>query len=265
MSGNFYVYRYIRLDTNTPFYVGKGKGKRAFSIKTHNDFCRKIAYKHGYDVEILLNDLTEKEAFKKEVEFIKLYKSLGYCEANLTLGGEGWAGLKHSAESREKISNSLKGRKQTEEERMAHSISLKGKKKSLETKQKLSNALKGRTAWNKGLTKNTDERMKKVSISNKGKLSKQKGKKLGSYSFSRCENISKSLKNKYACGYISHRLGTKHSKEICEKMKTNHWSKNGKSAWNKGLTKKIDERVKRNGEATSRGKRLKTSKVESNE
>ena len=28
----YYIYRHIRLDTNTPFYVGKGKGYRAYKL-----------------------------------------------------------------------------------------------------------------------------------------------------------------------------------------------------------------------------------------
>ena len=30
MENNYYVYEWIRLDTNEPFYVGKGKNKRCY-------------------------------------------------------------------------------------------------------------------------------------------------------------------------------------------------------------------------------------------
>ena len=32
MENNYYVYEWIRLDTNEPFYVGKGKNKRCYKL-----------------------------------------------------------------------------------------------------------------------------------------------------------------------------------------------------------------------------------------
>jgi hypothetical protein len=104
---NFYVYRYIRLDTNTPFYVGKGKNYRAANINNHNKYCKRIAKSYGYKIEYILNKISENLAFAKEIEFIALYKSYGYCEANFTDGGEGPSGYKHTEEVKKKISIAL--------------------------------------------------------------------------------------------------------------------------------------------------------------
>lgn len=100
----FYVYRHIRLDTNTPFYVGKGSSKRAWSFHKRNSYHKAIIEKHEYNVEIMIDNLTEVEAFRKEKEFILFYKKLGFCEANFSFGGEGNSGWKHSEETKRKIS-----------------------------------------------------------------------------------------------------------------------------------------------------------------
>lgn len=86
---NFYVYRHIRLDTNTPFYIGKGKGYRAYIKTNRNSYWNNIVSSVGYKVEIVIINLTETEAFAEESSLIKLYKSFGHCEANLSDGGEG--------------------------------------------------------------------------------------------------------------------------------------------------------------------------------
>ena len=49
------------------------------------------------------------------------------------------------------------------------SRSNKGKTRNIETKKNISNSLKGKTAWNKGLTKETDIRVNRYSNSNLGK------------------------------------------------------------------------------------------------
>lgn len=110
-SIQFYIYRWIRLDTNTPFYVGKGKGRRAFDVKNgRNQYFKNIVNSVSTEVEIVLDNLTEAQAFEKEIEFIKLYKNLGYCEANLSLGGEGTSGNRQSIETIQKRISKSKGK-----------------------------------------------------------------------------------------------------------------------------------------------------------
>lgn len=106
---DFYVYRHIRLDSNTPFYIGKGKGFRAGKKTRRNQYWNNIVKSVGYKVEIVISNLTEEQSFRKEQELIKLYKKFGYCEANMSEGGEGPSNP--CKETRQKMSNSAKGNK----------------------------------------------------------------------------------------------------------------------------------------------------------
>lgn len=169
----FYVYRWIRLDTNQPFYVGKGKGNRSEQTKHgRNKYFRNILKVSGCEVEIMISNLTEAQAFVKEVEFITLYKSLGYCEANLTNGGEGSSGRIHSAETRAKISAAHVGKILSAETRAKMSATTRGRPGHIHTEEtlaKISTSLKGRPAWNKGIL-HSKETCKKMSDSAKGKI-----------------------------------------------------------------------------------------------
>lgn len=106
----YYVYRHLRLDSNTPFYVGKGQNQRAFDTYYRNQLHKRIVKKHGHKIEIIKYFKNENDAFRFERKLIKLYKSLGYCEANFTDGGEGLSGFSHSNISKNKIKNALSGR-----------------------------------------------------------------------------------------------------------------------------------------------------------
>lgn len=66
-----------------------------------------------------------------ECYYIELYKSRGYNLTNLTDGGQGGSGYKHTEESRERMRQSKLGQKLSEEHKNKISISIK--EKSLET------------------------------------------------------------------------------------------------------------------------------------
>lgn len=85
----YYVYRHIRLDKNTPFYVGKGCKGRAYHTANRNKYWKNIVSKNGYIVEIVKYFEKAEDVYLFESSLIKLYKSFLYCEANITLGGEG--------------------------------------------------------------------------------------------------------------------------------------------------------------------------------
>lgn len=141
----FYVYCYIRLDTNTPFYIGKGSGDRARDICDHNDYCKNIAKKHGCEIEFFYENLDEDKAFAKEKKLIKFFRKLGYCEANFTNGGEGPSGNVKSLETRAKMSLANKGKVLSMEHIAKISAANKGKKRSAEVRAKMSAFRKGKT------------------------------------------------------------------------------------------------------------------------
>ena len=87
----YYVYEWIRLDTNEPFYVGKGKGNRAFVLtRANNHHFNRIVNKYPVAVHILEEELTEMEAYQIECWYIHEYRDvIGYNLTNLTDGGEG--------------------------------------------------------------------------------------------------------------------------------------------------------------------------------
>ncbi|MGL4450613.1 MAG: NUMOD3 domain-containing DNA-binding protein, partial [Sarcina sp.] len=125
-SKEFYVYFYRRKDTNDVCYIGKGTGKRAYKYSAHNSYCKRIYLKHGLNVEIVKDNLTELESLNMEIELIRHYVfDLGYgiCIngynnnkdghnlCNMTLGGEGMSGVIPNEETRKKISDSKLGDK----------------------------------------------------------------------------------------------------------------------------------------------------------
>lgn len=107
---NFYIYLHIKSTTGEPFYVGKGKGNRSESKIGRNKYWNNIVNKYGYDVIFLETDLTEEEAFKKEIYWIKRigrYDLGNGPLVNMTDGGSGGAttiGMKHTQETKDKIS-----------------------------------------------------------------------------------------------------------------------------------------------------------------
>lgn len=187
-----YVYRHIRLDKNEPFYIGIGsqdKYRRAYLKQSRNQLWKNIAAKTDYEVEILFDELSWEQAGKKEIEFIALYgkKENGGILANLTDGGGGIIGYKHSEEAKRKISVESKSRKrQPRTEETKEKLRLanlgktgpnKGKSPSQETREKIANTLRGRVGANKGMIM-SEETKRKISLSKKGKSSLKKGIKL---------------------------------------------------------------------------------------
>jgi len=183
---SYYIYFHINPLKNEIFYVGKGKGKRAYSHTGRSLYWRNITKKYGYIVDITEDGLTEQEAFDREVFYINKIgrKDLGLGSlVNMTDGGDGPSGVIRSQETIEKTKESRKGYKTSDETKKKMSKSQTGRKQSDEAKKKVSDARKGKTL--------SEEHKRKLSESHKGKtLSEEhikkvadanRGKKRGPY------------------------------------------------------------------------------------
>ena len=170
----FYTYAYLRKD-KTPYYIGKGKGFRAYTKNGRP--CEKP--KNKSRIIFLKQNLTEQEAFRHEIYMISIFgrKDLGTgILHNKTNGGDGCSGKimteqdiqnrrkgrlgKPLSEShKRKIAEANKGTPKTMTEKRKQSDMEKGlrargkpkQKHSDETKRKISDATQGRVPWNKGL------------------------------------------------------------------------------------------------------------------
>ena len=123
---DFYVYVHIRQSDGRVFYVGKGRGKRAWVSNRRTRHWKHIVSKHGLLVQIILDSLNEVCAFSIERMVIAKYGRANLI--NLTNGGEGTSGHVVSEEAREYL-------------RLVNT----GKVVSEETRQKISAAAVGRT------------------------------------------------------------------------------------------------------------------------
>lgn len=114
--GKYYLYRHIRLDLGSPFYIGIGtKPKNSTNSEycrstTHNNrstYWKNIVAKTEYEVEILLESDDYDFIKQKEIEFIGLYKRIDCCGGilvNMTDGGDGSVGNIPSEETKMKRS-----------------------------------------------------------------------------------------------------------------------------------------------------------------
>src|ERR1700676_1594336 len=151
----YYTYLWLRED-GTPYYVGKGKGRRSFDNTSQNvrrPICTARVLVRYWE--------SEEKALEIEKWYISLYgrkdNGTGILR-NLTDGGEnppvGWGntntkGMKHSEETKKKIGKASKGNKYalgnvlSKETRRKMSEWRKGKPRSEETRKKISDSIKG--------------------------------------------------------------------------------------------------------------------------
>ncbi len=155
-ENKYYVYLHVKLTNGEPFYVGKGIGKRKSSKTDRNRWWNFIVNKHGYDIIILEENLSEEKAIEREIYWIdrigKASENKGTL-VNITNGGEGVSGYKHTDETKKRITETLLGHKRnsgkilTEEHKKNISLSKKGQNagriNSPESLKKTSDKLKG--------------------------------------------------------------------------------------------------------------------------
>lgn len=160
----YYVYAYLRND-GSPYYIGKGKEDRAYAW--HH---RMPVPKDPTKIVFLETNLTNLGALALERRYIRWYgrkdNNTGILR-NLTDGGEGGNGLKHTDISRAKMSVALKGRRASDETRSKMSKARKGIQKSKEHCQKLSESKKGKTF--------SDEHRKNLADAKRGKTGNNTG------------------------------------------------------------------------------------------
>ena len=151
----YYVYQYLRekdsktASAGTPYYIGKGKGYRAYDKHTVT------IPKDKSRIEIIAHKLFENEAHLLERKLISYYgrKDLGTgILINLTNGGDGPSGYKHTNEAKQKIAVAQKGKKKkpfSKEHRDKIGAKSKGRKFSEEAIQKMKNKVMSDTAKQK--------------------------------------------------------------------------------------------------------------------
>jgi len=112
MDNRFYVYAHVKKTDGKCFYIGKGTGSRYKQTSRKNQYWKNIVKKHQFDYIILVNNISEKKAFELESYFCN---QIGYKNLSNIRIENGWGGYSNSDETKQKISNSLKGKSKSEE------------------------------------------------------------------------------------------------------------------------------------------------------
>lgn len=129
MNDIFYVYIHRRKSDGVPFYIGKGKLRRAWCFAHRNEYWNRVREKHGVTVEICSRNMSEPDAFLLEMWLIAKFKHEGVALTNMTEGGDGVTGIVFSPSEIERRRAYATGRKMTEETKAKTRAAKIGKKR----------------------------------------------------------------------------------------------------------------------------------------
>ena len=172
------VYLHKRKDNNQVFYVCIGRSKkRAYDKHRRGKFWKDFVKNHEYSIEITHEDIVWEEACTIEKYLISFYGRRDLNQGplvNMTDGGDSGI-LNHNKETVEKMRAAKLGKKLTFEHKQKISESGKGRKFSDEVKQLLSrqklgskNPMYNIAPWNKNKPQ-SEEVKQKLKIANLGK------------------------------------------------------------------------------------------------
>ncbi len=204
---NFYVYLHTRNDTGEVFYVGKGRGYRAYRFSGRNNLWDKIIAKTGYSISFYAKDLSEEMAFQLEIEAVAFYRAKTKTFANFTNGGEGMSGFIVTEETRAKLRarhffHTDNAKRKMSESRRGEKATWYGKHLSEEHKKKISEK-------RKGMSPSAETRMK-TSISLRGKKRTEEQK----LQYSKSSSGSKNARYDHRIFHFYHSI---YGHEICTK------------------------------------------------
>ena len=236
---------YAHISPSNKYYIGiTGKenpedrwGKNGIRYRAHNQHFWQAIQKYVWDFfehEILASNITKEEAENFEKILIAKLKSnnrqYGY---NKSIGGEiSSLGVKHSQETKQKMSESQKGHICLEETRKKMSEARKGKPLSEEHKRKLSEARKGKPM--------SEETKQKLSEANVGKkYSEERKQQMSEIS----KNISYDTRKKMSESHKGHVHSEEQKRKMSESGKNRIFSEqhkqNLKEAWEIRKLKKV--------------------------
>jgi len=166
----FIVYKITNL-INNKSYIGitSNIGKRIhqhFSLtkKRYKSHLYNSINKHGcknFKIDSIDFAFSRQEVFKKEKYWIKELNTKNPSGYNLTNGGDGIVGYKHTQETKDKIAEARKGKRATQKTKDKIRKKAIGRKASKETIKKLSESHKG--------YKQSQEHIDKIAKANTGK------------------------------------------------------------------------------------------------
>lgn len=189
-----YTYMLVDPRNNAPFYVGKGQGRRCdFHVDEAKYYTKRKSLKLNKIRKLLSLGLQpivvkveegvpDEQAIDLECLLIAEIRDLGIPLTNMTDGGDGAKGYRHTEEHKRRMSERQTGRVISDEHRqkMRKPKSPEGRaniakarlttayRPSEETKRKTSNTLLGRPSPMMGCT-HTDESRAKMSVAGKGR------------------------------------------------------------------------------------------------